>query len=584
MKHSEQSGVISVEQPVTMALPEAAHEGVWSWFAAMARSLGLIAEILDARDVPGPVLSVGAAANALRTALSDPQSPERAAVKAARASALGVAEADTPDRTVCYRLAGQDLESGVLVLAQDRTRVSPRHSLSPKVAADDSTLDRIGPWLARAVQAQMTTLAVTGQADAGDDDFDRVAALRKLLQEAADRGGEVEVLTAFGEALFAWDGVEVRGYVEDLQGGFAEIYASPGAAPAQPHVSVETSPSLRSIALTVVPVQDLIQLGLPRGRRTMAIQLQTPLLEPCIIVCAEAFRPIDRSRLSLAASLLQESLERAAVTAETRATWAILQPLLNARGQIEAALDTAMQELALALAAAGAALTVQAPNGALLLAVGESDAASAVRPFSRQPPLTTTLPVRDLYMLTITVRRGNGRVFTLRERQLVERVGSLIAAWLPATIAPTSRQPERRAESREFEMILERAAGQTLRDGHTASVIVMTLPPDASRGESVQRWLADIRGQLRGSDLAGMLSDREIGVLLSGTPTNEVPMVSARLQRCLATEAGPLNLAVGSSSRTAERDSTDSLVRQARINARHGSMSLVENRQRPGIR
>jgi hypothetical protein len=101
------------------------------------------------------------------------------------------------------------------------------------------------------------------------------------------------------------------------------------------------------------------------------------------------------------------------------------------------------------------------------------------------------------------------------------------------------------------------------------------------RGDLLQRWLSDIRGQLRGSDLAGMLSEREIGVLLSGTPTSEVPRVSARLERCLTADRGPLKLAIGIASRSANQELDEPIVRQARLNARRGSASLVDARQRP---
>src|SRR6186713_3198632 len=117
MKHSEHTGVISVEQPSKIALSSSQVEGVWGWLGAMARSLGLVAEILDARDVPGPVVSSGPVATALRAALADPESPVRAAVKAARRGAEGISETETPERTVCYRLSSHGLESGVLVLA-----------------------------------------------------------------------------------------------------------------------------------------------------------------------------------------------------------------------------------------------------------------------------------------------------------------------------------------------------------------------------------------------------------------------------------------------------------------------------------
>ena len=39
---------------------------------------------------------------------------------------------------------------------------------------------------------------------------------------------ELEVISAFAEALIAWDDLEVRGYVQDGQGDFVLSVATPG--------------------------------------------------------------------------------------------------------------------------------------------------------------------------------------------------------------------------------------------------------------------------------------------------------------------------------------------------------------------
>jgi hypothetical protein len=102
------------------------------------------------------------------------------------------------------------------------------------------------------------------------------------------------------------------------------------------------------------------------------------------------------------------------------------------------------------------------------------------------------------------------------------------------------------------------------RDGLDVSVVVIVVP-ERSRRAVLQSWVTDIRGRLRGSDLAGAISDREIGVLLSGTSREYVPVVCARLGESLDAEPGAPT-PMGSASRPAGSAAGESLVGAARKN------------------
>jgi hypothetical protein len=79
--------------------------------------------------------------------------------------------------------------------------------------------------------------------------------------------------------------------------------------------------------------------------------------------------------------------------------------------------------------------------------------------------------------------------------------------------------------------------------------------------------VTEIRARLRGSDLAGAISDDEIGVLLSGTSQNDVPVVCARLGRSLGLETTGASTALGSATRPAGSLEEESIVTVARRNA-----------------
>ena len=98
----------------------------------------------------------------------------------------------------------------------------------------------------------------------------------------------------------------------------------------------------------------------------------------------------------------------------------------------------------------------------------------------------------------------------------------------------------------------------------------MLAPAAVSRPGLLHKWVAEIRGQLRASDLAGALSDREIGVLLTGTTTSDLAAVRARILRhvTIPDEGGEsAAVTIGIASHSAESPLDGSLVRAARQNA-----------------
>lgn len=571
MKQSEHPEVTSVERYTAReSSPPSAQGSPWAWLTAMSRSLGFVAEILDADDAPMRSFGHGPAAVTLRHALSDPKSAVRGAAKAARTAIHGIAESGSPFRTLCYRLFSHGASTGVLVLAHDGS--------DPALPSRDGerALEQVGPWLAKAVEAQLARpndgedddeQSDDAELESADVSFDRVSSLHRRLTDAIGQGGEAEMVSAFAEALFAWDGIEVVGYVDDLQGRLMPLVMTPGATRGHAHVALDPGVAPRTPMLNELAAGVLDALGRPRARRTFGIEIATPVLDPWVLVCAEGFAPLDPDRLSLYVGVLRDALVRTATIAETRTTWSVLQPLLAPSGPTDVVLSAAIHELARHLKGSSAAISVVSSGGATVLTAGDTDATTTESPFARHHRLVSTTPVGDRYTLVLTVHRGVAQPFARREQLALDRAAGIFAAWLPGRLPAALRQQERRAESRDFEVVLERAARQAVRDGVNTSVLVMALDDGSPGPDTLHRWIADIRGQLRGSDLAGMLSDREIGVLLSGTPTHEITTVSSRLERCLTTERGRVPLTIGATSRDGGSRSDEPMVRMARRNA-----------------
>ena len=81
-------------------------------------------------------------------------------------------------------------------------------------------------------------------------------------------------------------------------------------------------------------------------------------------------------------------------------------------------------------------------------------------------------------------------------------------------------------------------AYQTVQHGASVSVVVIAAAEAAVRPGLMQKWVTDIRGRLRGSDLVGTLTESEIAVLLSEATAADAAAVVERIRGDLgATES-----------------------------------------------
>jgi hypothetical protein len=335
---------------------------------------------------------------------------------------------------------------------------------------------------------------------------------------------------------------------------------------------------LRGNAIARLTPDQLSHLGFTSDRHVVALPLSDAVPEPWVLLFAEGYRALNLPRLHLYADLLREALARLSSIIETRAAWAILQTLLGAGERIEPAVDGALRDFSRVVDGLAVSLIVTSATGTTLLASGDRESIAAVRPYDRGNRLVSTAHLPDLGTMQLAVRRARGQSFTRREQHLVDRAAAIISAWLPGAL----RQPVEKAAAttgtRSFEEVLDRAAMQITRDGLDVSVVVIVVPESESTMAVIQSWVTEIRARLRGSDLAGAISDREIGVLLYGTSQMDVPIVCDRLGRSLGFEKTGVPTPMGSASRPAGSPDDDSIVALAR----HNVNGRAKNRRRNG--
>ncbi len=297
---------------------------------------------------------------------------------------------------------------------------------------------------------------------------------------------------------------------------------------------------------------------------SVALPLSDATAEPWLLLFSEGYRSLNLPRLNLYADLLREALARLSSIVETRAAWAILQTLIGATDRIETAVDGALRDFSRVVDGVAVSLIVTNATGTTLLAAGDRESIAAVRPFDRGNRLVSTAHLPDLGTMQLSVRRARGQSFTRREQHLIDRAAAIFSAWLPGALKQPVEKPDATPATRGFEEVLDRAATQITRDGLDVSVVVIVVPDSESQVALLQSWVTEIRARLRGSDLAGAISDREIGILLSGTSRTDVPVVCARLGRSLGLENNATPTPMGSASRPAGSPEEESIVNVAR--------------------
>jgi hypothetical protein len=526
----------------------------WAWLDALSRSFGCAILFVDPEGAAGPLVGATAVAQELRSLLGVDDPPFMRQIRKALSSSETQRGSAGSLTLVSRRLTVHEAVVGGMAIAM-LTRMPPSGSVPESRLLDIRTIES---WLTPAVEAHLRQLAP----DDEEEDFDRTASLHRRLHDAVDSGSQREVVTAFAEALFAWDGIDVSGYFTDVQGQWMRGMSPPGIArPAL--VGAEFEDLIKRPLPLRLASRDLLRFGFPPDVEVLAIRISETTDDPWMLLFAEGYRPLNLSRLNLYADLLRDALARLSNIVETRASWAILQALIGETGDPQVVVSAALAEFTRVLDGLSASLIVTSPTGTTLLMAGDRESPTLVRPFDRGNRLVSTLHLPELGTMQLTVRRVRGANFSRREQHLIDRAATIFSAWLPGALKQPLESVDETSSAEGFEAVLDRAASQLIREGLDVSVVVIVVPETESRRAVLQTWVTDIRGRLRGSDLAGAISDNEIGVLLSGTSQEYVPIVCDRLGRSLDLEPGAPT-PMGSASRQASSPEEQSIVRAAR--------------------
>jgi hypothetical protein len=413
-----------------------------------------------------------------------------------------------------------------------------------------------------------------GERPADRDTLHSFSAVQRLLNQALTRGTDREVVGAFAEALAVCEDVEVRAYVETIHGRFhLEVMlagSDPGSAPET--VRGDALPELA--ACSRLSGGDVERLRFRAGEDVVLARVGTAVDIPWLIAFSGSIPAEQESRLVVYVDLLDQALRSAASQAATRASWAILEHLLPSVDRPEPAAEAALAALNETVGGRRAALMVTMTTGMHVLSVGDRSIFSAPRTAVGGNDIVATARILDRYSMTLAVTREAERPFTRRDRHLLDVAAPIFSTWLAGVLQQPAFANDRRVAPRGFDDIVERVVGRAAEEGSAVSVVLFRVNDGGMRGEAVRRWISDIRGQLRPTDLAGLVSESEVVVLLTDTEPERAQPVVDRLRRRLDQSdlfAGLAPLAVGIASSTADRPVAGSIVNAARTAAQQNA-------------
>jgi hypothetical protein len=431
--------------------------------------------------------------------------------------------------------------------------------------ASRSQLEFVASWLTAAVDAHL--LSPPAFQSSG---LNRVAPLAQLLGQAAARESDRELIRLFGEAIAVWHDIEVSGYVETTAGVFARDVTLPGMKKGERPAVISSVGLPDSTDLVRLPQGHLDRFGLPVNDDVFVRRFKGKDGRSWLMVFTGEIGAYDLQRIGAYVALLDLALlvSTSAFTARITRTIAVSLATIDVP---ETQAARALEELRAALGAAAATLTIESSSGVPAFSITAPAGASDVHADASAFRLVLVKRSERHYTTTLSLGRNESLQFTPRDHAAAKVAVRMFDAWAPAVLEGARARFERRAAPRGFAEVLQRSAREALERGAPIAVVVLLIRDAASLPGSTQRWVAGIRAQLRASDLAGMIGEAEIGLLMMDTGAEQAKSIAERLRAIVGGEPGQESILVGVAARNPGQDTVDGIVQDAREDALAGT-------------
>jgi hypothetical protein len=531
-----------------MDLESAVGRQSWEWLLDVASRLDIVVEMIDARGAPMAPVGTSRDAAAFRMLLTTGESTLRAALSDVHASKKPLVLAVDTVQVVCCGLTA----GGALLVARNLTG-------GESVEECRQDLESIANWLDGAIAASLT------QSSAISVESYRIVSFRRILRDATARGSIRKVIGAFLEALSVWDDVQVRCHIAGANGGFLQ-YGS----------SLTTLPSSSGqLNESVVPTHgrmvrlsrgDLNRLGLiSEPGDTLMLRILVGDIA-WLLVFSGMIDDREQVRLRVYSDVFREALSDVVTMTTSRLVAEVSRPHRPTNEPLETAAQTALDQLTSAIGGHRGALAMTTTGGRQTLAVGHTDLLAPVDQ-PRRNRLVVKSSDADSGMTVVFDREQ--APFTAFEREIALAGLAVVHRWMQHPATHRSNETERRRRFQPVDAIFDQLAAEAVATGRHASVIVVAVEA-VERPSLMPSWVGKIRAQLRAGDFAGMVSDKEIAVLLCGASAEHAAIVSARVMKLLNANDNNgafLHSSIGMTSRSPDSKIEGSIVTAARAMA-----------------
>jgi hypothetical protein len=459
---------------------------------------------------------------------------------------------------VCVAVVSERLGSGALVVG----RAFPAKQDS---ASSRAQLELVASWLSSAVEAHLISPPAFPSSG-----LNRVAPLAKLLSQASERDSDRELIRLFGEAVAVWHDIEVCGYVETPEGTFTRDVTLPGTRKGERPVVIPSIGLPDSAELTRLPQGHLDRFGLPVDSDVYVRRFKHGDGPSWLLVFTGVIDGYDLQRLGAYVALLESALNSSTMAAANSVAMAVSARLAGGESGAEARAARALEDLRRAVGAASATLTIESRGGSPTLRVRSPNAPADDTVERGGVRLVLVKGSERHYTTTVSLSRDERLPFTPRDHAAAGAAAAMFELWSPAAFASAPDHRERRSASNGFLEVLERSARESLEQGLPVAAVVLLIPEAVNLPGSTQRWVAGIRAQLRASDVAGMLAEGEIGLLMQDTAAGQATSIAERLRGVVGGAPGRESIHIGVASRTPDQGNADGIVREARADAASG--------------
>jgi hypothetical protein len=402
----------------------------------------------------------------------------------------------------------------------------------------------------------------------------------KFVTYLASASTSQQVAEAAIQAAAVWFDADARVYRRQPSGSFALVASLPGAdVPSEGRVLSEIAlgldgPFVRATPLAAIGAgrEGLVVPMVASGPADWALVLLGPVPAEADVTLGALGRVlgVQMERLALARAAegrryFEEILVRAERPIELTAL-DVLRELVSATGGSGAAIWVQHGQEVRRMAAVGAGVgspqTQAAPDDAPLADESISSSGLLVRSFN----LGTDRRAR------LEVRAAIDGPFGADAPLVLDACASVLRAWLPAAVRPVPESSPLLIPSvvADFARRIEEELARAKRFDRDLALVVVESDVLPWPQDTVDRLVDVLRGELRGSDVLGMIGERRLVVLLIETHRSGVGTVVRRLRDRLGRAIPELKipaLVLGQAAFSTECSTADALLSQAVVNA-----------------